>query len=105
MDGIRAITGGILRPGGLGITDRVPGLCSYQDETGILDAGFGAGSTTKHLADCCKKGVYGVDPSGQPLLLHYDKSSCIEPDMEMLLSIGYYLLVAKKVEERTENER
>jgi arsenite methyltransferase len=64
MEGVCEITGGLMRPGGLVLTDSAFNLCGFSAKSLILDAGCGMGCTGKHLTYDHGMTVCGVDASG-----------------------------------------
>ncbi len=61
------ITGDLLRPGGLTLTDRALALCAPPAGARVLDVGCGMGATVKHLSERYHLCGLGVDASAQPL--------------------------------------
>ncbi len=67
LDGWRRVhhlTGGVIRPGGLDLTERALAFCSLQSGARVLDVGCGAGATVKYLS-CHGLSAAGVDASAQ----------------------------------------
>jgi ubiquinone/menaquinone biosynthesis C-methylase UbiE len=58
------VTGDLLRPGGLTLTDRALALCALPAGAKILDAGCGTGATVAHLATRHHLNAFGFDVSG-----------------------------------------
>lgn len=82
FDGWRRVyqlTGGVIRPGGLALTDRALACCSLQSGARVLDVGCGAGATVEYLG---RQGlvVAGVDASAQ-----FFRSGC-QRNGELLLT-------------------
>jgi SAM-dependent methyltransferase len=66
-EGLKAVTGPNIRPGGLELTDRVLSHCLLPAGAAVLDVGCGLGATTAHLAQAHRFRSVGLDRS--PLLL------------------------------------
>ncbi|WP_298267463.1 DVU_1556 family methyltransferase [Geobacter sp.] len=60
---LRAVTGPTIRPGGLTLTDRAVGFCSFPPGARLLDVGCGAGATVEHLRSRYGFAAGGVDIS------------------------------------------
>ena len=60
---LRAVTGLTIRPGGLTLTDRAVGLCTFAAGAQLLDVGCGAGATVEHLISRYGFDARGVDSS------------------------------------------
>jgi arsenite methyltransferase len=56
-------TGGVMRPGGLGLTARAFDSCAFAAGANILDVGCGAGITVEFLRSSYGLNALGVDPS------------------------------------------
>jgi arsenite methyltransferase len=65
---LRAVTGGMLRPGGYEITERGLGFCKASAGMRVLDAGCGAGLTMRYLRERHGIRAYGVDFSDAALV-------------------------------------
>lgn len=61
--GLRRLTGDVLRPGGLALTDRAVRLCGLRPGATVLDVGCGAGITVQHLRRAHRLAAVGLDPS------------------------------------------
>ena len=60
---IREVTGDVIRPGGLGLTDRALALCSLPAGARVLDVGCGPGATVEHLIARHRLAAFGLDAS------------------------------------------
>jgi arsenite methyltransferase len=60
---IREVTGDIIRPGGLGLTDKALALCSLPAGARVLDVGCGSGATVEHLRARHRLAAFGLDAS------------------------------------------
>jgi SAM-dependent methyltransferase len=67
-EGLKAVIGPNIRPGGLDLTDRALGLCRLPAGAAVLDVGCGRGATTAHLAQVHRLRPVGLDLS--PRLLN-----------------------------------
>jgi ubiquinone/menaquinone biosynthesis C-methylase UbiE len=56
-------TGGVLRPGGMDITDRMLALCELSPGDIILDVGCGTGSTVRYMMEVFPVHAVGIDRS------------------------------------------
>lgn len=61
--GVAALTGGLLRPGGLALTGRALALCRLPQRARVLDVGCGLGATVRHLIAEHNLRALGVDRS------------------------------------------
>ena len=59
---IGQLTGGVIRPGGLCLTERALAFCALPPGSTVLDVGCGPGATVEYLTRCDLTTV-GVDPS------------------------------------------
>lgn len=59
----RAVAGGVLRPGGLALTDRAFAVCALSAGARVLDIGCGAAVTVAHLIDRYSLAAFGIDLS------------------------------------------
>lgn len=66
--GLAAATGGGLRPGGLELTQHLLGFGMFAENSRILDAGCGTGTTAEYLERTLKMAVVGVDRSESMLI-------------------------------------
>ncbi len=58
------VEGGIVRPGGMGLTRRALGLCGgFRPGSRVLDVGCGTGATVKGLIEAYGIRAVGLDPS------------------------------------------
>jgi len=64
---LTAITGGMLRPGGVELTARAVRLCGLPTGAAVLDVGCGPGHTLSQLAACFQLRPVGLDKSGSML--------------------------------------
>ncbi len=60
---LRQVTGAVIRPGGLDLTDRAMEHCAFPKGARVLDIGCGTGATTEHLIQRYQLEAVGVDPS------------------------------------------
>jgi arsenite methyltransferase len=60
---LRRVTGGVLRPGGVALTDHAVALARLRPGAVALDLGCGAGATVERLTDRYGLTAVGVDPS------------------------------------------
>ena len=60
---LRQVTGELIRPGGLALTDRAMAHCVLPKGAKVLDIGCGTGATTEHLIQRYQLEAVGVDPS------------------------------------------
>jgi len=60
---LREITGPMLRPGGVGLTDRAIEWCGFPANACLLDVGCGSGATVEHLRGQYGFNAWGVDIS------------------------------------------
>lgn len=56
-------TGGLLRPGGMGLTTQLIAMADFPEKSVILDVGCGAGHTLQVLKDNYNFSPLGLDPS------------------------------------------
>ncbi len=63
QDLVRNVTGPAIRPGGLSLTDRAMEFCDFPENSRILDAGCGCGTTVKHLRNRWSLRAMGIDIS------------------------------------------
>ena len=61
------VTGGLLRPGGLGLTEYALRQCSLPPGARVLDVGCGVGTTVEHLRRTLGFAALGIDLDGQLL--------------------------------------
>jgi arsenite methyltransferase len=59
--------GGVLRPGGLALTERALAYCALGEGARVLDLGCGAGVTARHLRGALGLRAIGVDRSREAL--------------------------------------
>ncbi len=64
---LQKITGGMLRPGGLFLTDRALDLCRFPPQSRLLDLGCGLGATMRHMRAAHDHNIVGLDLSFQML--------------------------------------
>jgi arsenite methyltransferase len=60
---LQSVSGPILRPGGLELTDRALELCRFSSDARLLDVGCGSGATVRHLRETRGFNANGVDIS------------------------------------------
>ena len=60
---IDGVTGGLLRPGGLALTDRAVACCALPPGSRVLDLGCGTGATVNHLRSSLGLRAVGLDRS------------------------------------------
>jgi ubiquinone/menaquinone biosynthesis C-methylase UbiE len=60
---VRQVTGDILRPGGLALTDAALALCQLPAGARVLDVGCGPGATVEHLIARHRLNAFGLDTS------------------------------------------
>jgi ubiquinone/menaquinone biosynthesis C-methylase UbiE len=82
-------TGGLLRPGGLNLTERMLMLCELSPGDIVIDVGCGTGSTIRYLLDVLSVYAVGVDLS--EVLLQ--EGTCIDPRLPLVCASGKYLPV------------
>jgi arsenite methyltransferase len=63
----RSAAGGLLRPGGLALTDRAIAACDLSEGSHVWDIGCGLGATVAHLIRRHGFDAVGVDPSEELL--------------------------------------
>ena len=64
VDGsLSTATGGLLRPGGMELTDRMLAQCGLSAGDSILDIGCGTGSSIRYIAETYPFHALGVDRS------------------------------------------
>jgi arsenite methyltransferase len=88
--GIRELGEGLIRPGGLALTQRTVALSSLRPGSLVLDIGCGTGATVQYLSDRCGFQVIGIDPSQALLREGHSRHSCL-PVMQ---AVGEHLPVA-----------
>jgi len=82
-------TGGVLRPGGLVLTDQLLRMCDLPAHARILDVGCGTGSTVDHLlGDGCQ--ALGIDRSGSLL----QEGAASHPGLPLACGLVEYLPLA-----------
>ncbi len=59
---------GLIRPGGLALTEEALSYCTFSSRARILDIGCGHGTTVRHLRKKRKLKAYGIDISGRLLV-------------------------------------
>ena len=57
------VTDGLVRPGGMALTERALSLCAFPPGSRLLDVGCGTGTTVEHLIQRFGFFTAGVDPS------------------------------------------
>jgi len=60
---IREVTGDVIRPGGLALTDEALALCQLPAGARVLDVGCGPGATVEHLIARHRLAAFGLDAS------------------------------------------
>ncbi len=71
---VRQITGHVIRPGGLELTERALALCLLPPGAAVLDAGCGPGATIEYLVRHGFAAV-GIDPSAELLRLARERNA------------------------------
>lgn len=61
--GVSGLGDGLIRPGGLAMTERAVALSSLGPGSRMLDMGCGTGATLRYLVDRCGFRAVGIDPS------------------------------------------
>ena len=85
----RQALGGIMRPGGLELTERLVNICKFSPRDKVADIGCGIGSSVEYLHS---KGldVVGLDPSAQLIRVCYQRA----PDLLFIEATGDCLPLA-----------
>jgi arsenite methyltransferase len=91
--GIRELGEGLIRPGGLALTQRAVALSLLRPGSMVLDIGCGTGVTLKYLTDHCGLRGLGIDPSR--VLLREGRSR--HNDLTLMRAVGEHLPVADAV--------
>ncbi|MBT8340146.1 MAG: class I SAM-dependent methyltransferase [Desulfatitalea sp.] len=58
---LREVTGAVIRPGGLALTERALEVCKLSAGARVLDVGCGSGVTVMHLRQCHELKAVGLD--------------------------------------------
>ena len=83
-------TGGVLRPGGMDLTDRILALCELSAGDLVLDVGCGTGTSVRYMAESNSYRAVGIDRS--ELLLQ--TGICNHPHLSLACAWGKSLPVA-----------
>jgi arsenite methyltransferase len=89
---LREVDGGVLRPGGLDLTERAMAICALPPGAWVVDVGCGVGATVEHLIAHYGLIAAGVDPSA--LLLQVGRQK--DASLPLIRSPGERLPVADR---------
>ena len=87
---VRQVTGDIIRPGGLALTDRALALCQLPAGARVLDVGCGPGVTVEHLIARYCLTAFGLDAS----MVLAQSGRRRDPALPMLQAVGECLPVS-----------
>jgi len=90
--GFQEVAKGIMRPGGLMLTERAVNYCAFPTGTQVIDVGCGTGATVELLRNNYQLEAIGIDPS--PLLLEQAKQR--NADLPLIQARGEELPLANQ---------